>query len=114
MELALGKILKLYINLSKGLKLKVRKLLELIPTFVEVTGGKLVGGPFCPPPVLNKVNQLLSITNEIYQSFDDNLEVRPVFLEISKTFDMVWHKGLIYKLKQNDISGNNWIVLSTS
>ena len=60
-----------------------------------------------PPPVLNKVNQLLSITNEIYESFDDNLEVRPVFLEISKTFDMVWHKGLIYKLKQNDISGNN-------
>ena len=81
--------------------------MELIPTFVEVTGGKLVGGPFCSPPVLNKVNQLLSITNEIYQSFDDNLEVRPVFLEISKTFDMVWHKGLIYKLKQNDISGNN-------
>ena len=25
------------------------------------------------------VNQLLSVTNEIYQSFDDNLEVRAVF-----------------------------------
>ena len=52
------------------------------------------------------VNQLLSITHEIYQSFDDNLEVRAVFLDISKAFDKVWHKGLIYKLKQNDISGN--------
>ena len=52
------------------------------------------------------VNQLLSITHEIYRSFDDNLEVRAVFLDISKAFDKVWHKGLIYKLKQNGISGN--------
>ena len=50
------------------------------------------------------VNQLLSITHEIYQSFDDNLEVRAVFLDISKAFDKVWHKGLIFKLKQNGIS----------
>ena len=49
------------------------------------------------------VNQLLFITHEIYQSFDDNLEVRAVFLDISKAFDKVWH---IYKLKQNGISGN--------
>ena len=35
------------------------------------------------------INQLLSITHEIYQSFDDNLEVRAVFLHISKAFDKV-------------------------
>ena len=35
------------------------------------------------------INQLLSITHEIYQSFDDNLEVRAVFLDISKAFDKV-------------------------
>ena len=35
------------------------------------------------------VNQLLSIAHEIYQSFDDNLEVRAVFLDISKAFDKV-------------------------
>ena len=52
------------------------------------------------------VNQLLSITHEIYQSFDDNLEARAVFLDISKAFDKVWHKGLIYKPKQNGMSGN--------
>ena len=52
------------------------------------------------------VNQLVSITHEIYQSFDDNHEVRAVFLDISKAFNKVWHIGLIYKLKQNGISGN--------
>ena len=35
------------------------------------------------------VNQLLSVTHEIYQSFDDNLEVRAVFLDMSKAFDKV-------------------------
>ena len=46
--LALGANLKFYTSLSKGLNLKVRKFWGLIPTFVEVTGEKLVGRPFCP------------------------------------------------------------------
>ena len=37
---------------------------------------------------------------------EDDHEVRSVFLDMSKAFDKVWHKGLIFKLKQNDISGN--------
>ena len=52
------------------------------------------------------INQLLAITHEIYKSFDDGFEVRVVFLDISKTFDNVWHEGLIFKLKQNGISAN--------
>ena len=52
------------------------------------------------------INQLLSITHEIYKSFDVGLEVRSVFLDISKAFDKVWHDGIIYKLTQNGISGN--------
>ena len=50
------------------------------------------------------INQLLAITHEIYKSFDDVFEVRGVFLDISKTFDKVWHEGLIFKLKRNGIS----------
>ena len=34
------------------------------------------------------------------------LETRAVFLDISKTFDKVWHKGLPYKLESMRISGN--------
>ena len=51
------------------------------------------------------INQLLCITHDIYQSFDDGLETRGVFLDISKAFDKVWHEGLLFKLKQNGISG---------
>ena len=35
------------------------------------------------------INQLLSITYEIHKSFDDDLVVRGVFLDISKAFDKV-------------------------
>ena len=52
------------------------------------------------------MNQLLAITHEIYKSFDASINVRAVFLDISKAFDKVWHKGLLYKLRQNSISGN--------
>ena len=51
-------------------------------------------------------NQLLAITHEIQKSFDACLDVRAVFLNISKAFDKVWHQGFLYKLKQNGISGN--------
>ena len=40
------------------------------------------------------INQLLSITHEIYKSFDDGYEVIGIFLDISKAFDKVWHNGL--------------------
>ena len=28
------------------------------------------------------------------------------FLDISKTFDKVWHEGIVFKLKCNGVSGN--------
>ena len=58
------------------------------------------------------INQLLSITHEIYKSFDDGFEERSVFLDISKAFDKVRHKVITFKLKQNRISGKLLSVLS--
>ena len=52
------------------------------------------------------INQLLSITHEIYSSFDEGLEVRSVLLDISKAFDKVWHDDIVFKLTQNGISEN--------
>ena len=53
------------------------------------------------------VNQLISITHKIFEAFDCNpaLDVRSVYLDISKAFDRVWHDGLIYKLKRCGVSG---------
>ena len=76
--LALGTNLKFYISLAKRLKLKVREFWGLIPTFVEVTGGKLVGerggGFLLPPPILNRVTchyviDVFCKTNTIYNHF---------------------------------------------
>ena len=52
------------------------------------------------------VYQLIAITHEIFEAFDCNpsLEVRSVFLDISKAFDKVWCEGMLYKLKSMCIS----------
>ena len=52
------------------------------------------------------ISQLIGITHDIFKGFDDGLEVRGIFLDISKAFDKIWHEGLIYKLRCNGICGN--------
>ena len=52
------------------------------------------------------INQLLSITQNIYKPLDDGYEVRDAFLDISKAFDKVWYDGLIFELQENGISGD--------
>ena len=53
------------------------------------------------------INQLIAITHTIFQAFDCSppLDVRSVYLDISKAFDRVWHDGLIHKLKRCGVSG---------
>ena len=63
LRLTLGMNLKFYTSVPKGLKLKVRTFWRLIPTFVEVTGEKLVGGLFGPSPILNRVKKRLHHRN---------------------------------------------------
>ena len=52
------------------------------------------------------VMQLVYIVNKIYQALENGHEVRAAFLDISKAFDKVWHKGLLAKLKSNGINGS--------
>ena len=53
------------------------------------------------------IAQLLSIIHEIQTAFDENptVDVRGVFLAISKAFDKVWHDGHIFKLKSYGVEG---------
>ena len=46
-------------------------------------------------------------TLDTFDSFDTlpTLEVRAVFLDISKAFEKVWHEGLLFKLQQNGVTG---------
>jgi hypothetical protein len=45
------------------------------------------------------VNQLTYLVHRIYESLEQGKEVRMVFLDISKAFDKMWHKGFKINLK---------------
>ena len=51
------------------------------------------------------VNQLVDIYNTFCKALDEGKEVRAIFCDVSKAFDRVWHKGLLYKLQTVGISG---------
>ena len=51
-------------------------------------------------------NQLTFLYNTFCQALDTGKEVRVVFCDVSKAFDRVWHKSLLYKLKAAWVSGS--------
>ena len=57
------------------------------------------------------VNQLLKIVHQIYQDINSGKDTCLVFLDVSKAFDKVWHKGLLFKLRQLGIAGTlyDWL-----
>ena len=56
-------------------------------------------------PGESTINQLIFLYNKICKALDEGLEIRFIFFDISKAFDKVWHKGLIFKLKRAGIEG---------
>ena len=54
--------------------------------------------------------QLIYIVQKIFSYLEKHHETRVVFLDISKVFDKVWHKGLLAKLESVVIQGSlyNW------
>ena len=71
---------------------------EMFPVFIK--NKSIATNPPGFKPGDSCINQLIEITHEICQSFDEGCKVRDVFLDISKAFDKVWDEGLIFKLKQ--------------
>ena len=61
------------------------------------------------------INQLLSIIHTIFAAFDCNppLDVRSVYLDMSKAFYRVWHEGLIFKLCRYGISGGLLLLIKS-
>ena len=55
------------------------------------------------------VNQLIDIYNAFCKALDEGKEVRAIFCDISKAFDRVWHKGLLFKLKSEGVSDRCWL-----
>ena len=52
------------------------------------------------------VNQLVDIYSSFCKAIDDGKKVRAIFCDISKAFDRIWHKGLLYKLQTVGITGH--------
>ena len=48
--------------------------------------------------------QLINLYDSFCEAVDNGKEVRVVFLDISKAFDRVWHRGLLHKLHSVGIS----------
>ena len=56
------------------------------------------------------VFQLIDLYDTFSKAIDDGKEIRVIFCDISKAFDRVWHRGLLFNLRRMGITGPllNW------
>jgi hypothetical protein len=52
------------------------------------------------------INQLLIMYDSLCSAFDDGITTQAVYLDITKAFDRVWHRGLLHKLESVGIIGS--------
>ena len=52
------------------------------------------------------VNQLIDIYITFCKALDEGKEVHAIFCDISKAFDRVWHKGLLFQHTSAGVSGS--------
>ena len=57
---------------------------------------------------LSTLHQLLTFLNNIYHSFDINVQTDVIYLDFKKAFDRVAHDELLFKLWSHGITGNIW------
>ena len=104
--LALGVVFKFYTSVAKLLKIKVRKILGLIPTFEEVKGKKLVGGCLFGSPFLSGVKKFKKIHFPKYFQLErsrtkhalQNMDRRRI--EFVKTIKFWHYLNLTLKIQQ--------------
>ena len=60
---------------------------------------------FIENKLISSISQVLHYVILALISFYLGLDVRSVFLDISKVFDKLWHVSIIFKLTQNEVLG---------
>jgi hypothetical protein len=62
--------------------------------------------PFGFPACHSTKLQGMRLTHHMTSSFNNNMSMAAVFLDIEKAFDATWHLGLLYKLSELHISSS--------
>ena len=62
---------------------------------------------FIENKLISSISQVLHYVILALISFYLGLDVRSVFLDISKVFDKLWHDRIIFKLTQNEVLGTS-------